>query len=129
MEMNQGWIAKDLMHLEGEIGKYDKSKRYYPWDSVEKKYHFSSHPLSSQNVSDEEYERRFNFALGEVASAWCQPQTGDIQMDIILAEEFARILVFHMYEPHLGCARTSELQEEIDLRKGREEANVEHVKS
>ena len=39
-------------------------------------------------------------------------------LDTVLAEAFARILVNIMYAPHLGCATTRQLLEEIAARVG-----------
>lgn len=67
-------------------------------------------------MKKEEHERRMSFARQEVATAWCQAKTGMIEMDADLAEEFAKILVVHMYKPHLGCATTGEIIEELKAR-------------
>ena len=77
-------------------------------------------------ITEAELERRMQFARQEAAGAWTKETTSSTPMDCTLAEEFAKILVVHMYEPHMGCARTSELQAEIDSRAGREEATIEH---
>jgi len=57
-----------------------------------------------------------SYARQEAAKAWCQENTKNTIMDPVLAEEFANILVEHMYEPHLGCATTKELLDEIKTR-------------
>ena len=67
-------------------------------------------------MKKEEQERRMNFALQEAALAWCGEKTKDKTIDAELAEEFAKILVVHMYEPHLGCATTGEIIEELKVR-------------
>jgi predicted small metal-binding protein len=67
-------------------------------------------------MKKEEHERRMNFAREEAARIWCLPETEKITMDADLAEEFAKILVKHMYEPHLGCATTGEIIEELKAR-------------
>ena len=67
-------------------------------------------------MKKEEQERRMNFAMQEAAAAWCGEKAKDKIMDADLAEEFAKILVKHMYEPHLGCASTRELIDEIKTR-------------
>jgi len=67
---------------------------------------------------DKELERRMVFARMKVAQAWCEDTTRNIEMDTVLAEEFAKILVVEMYEPHLGCATTRELLDEIGARCG-----------
>ena len=67
-------------------------------------------------MKKEEQERRMRFAREEAAKAWCGEKTKDKTIDADLAEEFAKILVKHMYEPHLGCATTGELLEEIKTR-------------
>lgn len=69
-----------------------------------------------EKMKKEEHERRMSFARQEAAKAWCQTMTEKVEMDAILAEEFARILINHMYAPHLGCATTGELIEEIKAR-------------
>ena len=63
-----------------------------------------------------EHERRMVFARQEAATAWCGKKTNKKTMDSNLAEEFAEILVKHMYAPHLGCATTGELIEELKVR-------------
>lgn len=63
-----------------------------------------------------EYERRFSFALQEAAQAWTEKETKYKEMDTILATAFARILVKHMYAPHLGLATTGEMLDEIKSR-------------
>jgi hypothetical protein len=72
-----------------------------------------------------ERERRMAFARQEAAKAWGKKKTSDKIMDSVLAEEFAKILVKHMYEPHLGCAKTSTMSSEIKTRCGREEATID----
>ena len=67
-------------------------------------------------MKKEELERRMRFAREEVAKAWCGEKTKDKTIDAELAEEFAKVLVEHMYAPHLGCATTGELLEEIKTR-------------
>jgi hypothetical protein len=63
-----------------------------------------------------EHERRMVFARQEAAKAWCDKRTEKKIMDPDLAEVFAEILVVHMYEPHMGCATTGEMLEEIMAR-------------
>lgn len=67
-------------------------------------------------MENKEYERRIVFARQEAATAWCQEKTSNKEMDAELAEEFAKILVEHMYAPHLGCATTEELLDEVKAR-------------
>jgi hypothetical protein len=67
-------------------------------------------------MDPEELERRMVFARQEAAKAWCQPETSATVMDAVLAEEFSKILVNHMYAPHMGCATTGELLDEIKAR-------------
>ena len=67
-------------------------------------------------MKKEEEERRMGFAREEAAKAWCGEKAKDKTMDADLAEEFAKILVKHMYAPHLGCATSRELLEEIKTR-------------
>jgi len=61
-------------------------------------------------------EERMGIARQEAARAWCEERTAHIEMDSVLAEEFAKILVEHMYAPHLGCATTRELLAELAAR-------------
>lgn len=61
-------------------------------------------------------EERLSFAREEAAKAWCGGKTSIKEMDVELTEEFAKILVGHMYKPHLGCATTGELLNEITAR-------------
>ena len=63
-----------------------------------------------------ELERRMKFAREVAARIWCTPETQHIQMDVILAEAIAKVLVVEMYEPHLGCATTKELLDEVAAR-------------
>ena len=70
--------------------------------------------MDKQN--DEEYERRMRFARQQAGRAWATDKTSSTIIDVILAEEFAKILVDHMYESHLGCATTKELLDEIAAR-------------
>lgn len=65
---------------------------------------------------EEREEARMGFAREEAARAWCGEKTKDKTMDPELAEEFAKILVEHMYQPKLGCATTEELIDEIKTR-------------
>jgi len=67
-------------------------------------------------MDKEKHERRMAFARQEAAQAWCGEKTSRKTMDIDLAEEFAKILVKYMYEPHLGCATTGELIDELKAR-------------
>jgi hypothetical protein len=67
-------------------------------------------------LSTEEYDRRLVFARQEAVKAWCTEETSGKEMDVFLAEAFAKILVEHMYEPHMGCATTGELIDEIKAR-------------
>jgi len=71
-------------------------------------------------------ERRMNFARQEAAKAWCAEKTRDKTMDAELAEEFAKILVDHMYAPHLGCATTGEIIEELKGRSDLDYKTIEH---
>jgi len=67
-------------------------------------------------MKKEEEQRRMMFAIQEAAGAWGGEKTKGKTMDVDLAEEFAKILVKHMYEPHLGCATTGEIIEELKTR-------------
>lgn len=64
----------------------------------------------------DELSRRMEFARQRAALAWCQPGTKKLPMDPALAEEFAELLVGPMYEPHLGCATTRMLLDELAAR-------------
>ena len=59
---------------------------------------------------------RMQMARELAAQAWCKEKTKDKTMDTDLAESFAEILVQEMYDPHLGCATTEELLNEIKAR-------------
>ena len=61
-------------------------------------------------------EEKMKWAREEAAKAWCCPTTAALEMNPTLAEVFSRILVKHMYEPHMGCATTGELIDEIKAR-------------
>lgn len=67
-------------------------------------------------MKKEEQERRMGFARQEAAKVFCQPRAANIEMDIVLAEEFAKVLVEHMYAPKLGCATTREILAELKTR-------------
>ena len=77
-------------------------------------------------MKKEEYERRMVFARERAAQAWCREETKDKTMDAKLAEAFAKILVVHMYEPHLGCATTGEIIEELKARSDLDYKTIEH---
>lgn len=55
-------------------------------------------------------------AIGKAAKAWCMPETSSTVMDVKLACEFAKILDSEMWNPHLGCATTKQLFEELMSR-------------
>lgn len=67
-------------------------------------------------IDKKEKERRMIFAREEAAKAWCGEKTEGLSMMPDLAEEFAKILVVHIYAPHLGCATTEMLIDEIKVR-------------
>ena len=77
-------------------------------------------------MKKEEYERRMVFARQRAAQAWCAEETKDKTMDAELAEAFATILVIIMYEPHLGCATTGEIIEELKARSDLDYKTIEH---
>jgi hypothetical protein len=56
------------------------------------------------------------FARQKAAQCWCHKTTEQVEMDVGLAESFAAILIHEMYEPHLGCATTEELMNELRAR-------------
>lgn len=68
------------------------------------------------NVSPAEKARRMVFAREQAAQAWCAETTKHKVMDTDLAEAFAEILVKQMYAPHLGCATTRQIIEELSAR-------------
>jgi len=73
--------------------------------------------MLKQNINEDEYERRMTFARQNAAQAWCvEGLTSGKQMDPKLAEAFAKILVFHMYEPHMGLVTTREILNELTVR-------------
>jgi len=61
-------------------------------------------------------ESEMLFARELAAQAWCKEETKHTDMDVNLAEAFAEILVKEMYDPHLGCATTEELLDEVKAR-------------
>lgn len=69
--------------------------------------------------------RRMDFARQEAAQAWCKEKTRDKTMDAELAEEFAKILLVHMYKANLGCATTGELIEELKARSDLDYKTIE----
>jgi hypothetical protein len=69
-------------------------------------------------ISDSEKERRMVFARQRASLAWCKESTSNTEMDGVLAEAFAELLVKEMYEPHLGCASTRDLINELMTRIG-----------
>jgi len=56
------------------------------------------------------------WARQKVAVAWCQPKTENKEMDVDLAEEFAKILDKETSVPLLGNATTGELLTELTAR-------------
>jgi len=50
------------------------------------------------------------------ATAWTKPKTENLVLDPVLGEEFAVIIDKLINEPHLGCATTGELLDEIKAR-------------
>jgi hypothetical protein len=63
-----------------------------------------------------EVERRCVCAREAAVAAWTTPETEKTVMDVVLAQAFADILMKHMYAPHLGCATTRALLEELKAR-------------
>ena len=61
-------------------------------------------------------EERMEFARMEAGKAWCGEKTSHKEMDVELAEEFVKVILEHMYEPHLGCAIMGEIIEELKAR-------------
>ena len=61
-----------------------------------------------------------DWARQEAARAWCAETTQSKEMDVALAEEFAKILHRECSKPNLGFATTRE-------RKERTMVTVEHV--
>ena len=68
--------------------------------------------------NEKELERRMGFAREKAAQIWCEPECSSIVMDTVLAEAFAKVLVKEMYEPHLGCATTRAIADELVARCG-----------
>lgn len=66
--------------------------------------------------NEQEQERRMVFARELAAQAWTKETTSSTVMDVVLAEEFAKILVEEMYKPRLGCATTQEIIDELETR-------------
>lgn len=85
---------------------------------------FNLEKYKGEKMKKEEYERRMVFARQEAAKAWCGEKTKDKTMDADLAEELAKILIDHMYAPHLGCATTGEIIEELKARSNLEYKTV-----
>lgn len=63
-----------------------------------------------------EHERRMEFARIEVMKAYATEETKNTEVDPVLSEKLAEIFVVHMYEPHLGCATTGDMLDEIRAR-------------
>lgn len=74
-----------------------------------------------------EDEERMVYARMEAAKAWCQDKTSSLIMNVELCEEFAKVLVEHMYEPHLGCATTGEILEELRARSDLEYKTINRI--
>lgn len=55
-------------------------------------------------------------AIERAAQAWCMPEVSNQVMNIKLCCEFAKILDSEMWEPHLGCATTKQLLDELTAR-------------
>lgn len=55
-------------------------------------------------------------AMERSAQAWCMPETEKIVMDVKLCCEFAKILDSELWNPHLGCATTQQLIDELSAR-------------
>ena len=58
-------------------------------------------------------------SIERAAQVWCEPSTSHIEMDVVLASEFAKVLDEYEkqpLEPQLGCATTRDLLEEIKVR-------------
>ena len=77
-------------------------------------------------ITKTEEQRRMVFARQEAAKAWCTESTKTKIMDTELAQAFAEILVVHMYEPHLGCATTGQLLEEIKAQVDLDYTTIGH---
>jgi hypothetical protein len=57
-------------------------------------------------------------AMEKASWAWCMPETEKIVIDIKLCCEFAKILDAELWKPHLGCATTQQLLDELKARCG-----------
>lgn len=78
-------------------------------------------------ITKKEKERRLVFARELAATAWCKAKTKKKAMDVLLAEEFAKILVEEMYAPNLGCATTRELLKELTARSNLDYSTIGDV--
>jgi len=72
--------------------------------------------MDDPRFSEDFYKQRMPFSRELAAQAWCKEKTSNTDIDLDLAEEFAKILIQQMYAPHLGCATTKELLDEITVR-------------
>ena len=59
-------------------------------------------------------------AMERAAQAWCMPETEKTVMDVQLCCEFAKILDAELWNPHLGCATTKQLLDELAARSNLE---------
>ena len=57
-----------------------------------------------------------SLAKERAAQAWCQPKTKHLEMNVDLAEEFAKILDEVWTQPWLGNATTKQLLDELYAR-------------
>ena len=64
----------------------------------------------------EEERMSIEAARERVAQIWCQPTTENKVMDVVLAEEMAKLLEWAWGQPWLGNATTRELLDELRSR-------------
>lgn len=63
------------------------------------------------------YDEQMGLCREYAAQAWCKENTSHIEMDVVLCEEFAKILHHQIYEQlHLGTVTTREMLIELTAR-------------
>lgn len=65
-------------------------------------------------------------AMTHAARAWCQPATSHLEMNTLLAVEFAKILDGVWSQPWLGNATTEELLNELRTRIEMESGGLDY---
>ena len=74
----------------------------------------------------EEITKKSPLTIQLATSAWQKPNTSYKEMDVILCEEFAKILYEEMKKPNLGNATTRELLNELKSRLENNEDVMEY---